>query len=960
MLPMAALSTWHVVTETNRARQAAYETVNLVLQKVAADLQYIIADHETHLKAITQGFMGNPPVSSQQFSSQQFVRLHSEVIAIGVSDLAGNLIITSQTNPLTGPALLATPWARMATHSRTLSVSGAYLDTESDRWVTVLTYPVHGPQGTQSGFAYLFIDLKKLNHRVLGAVPREWLVPVVDRDNRFMLRSADPQSWVGQPLSPAEAQVLQSGQNAFFSAQDIQGVNRLYAQITLPNTGWRVFAGLPESDALAAAHQKRLISTLLGLGTLVALFALAWWHAGTIAHPILALAEAARKNASGVHYRARVSGPAEVQEVARDFNQMLDHLQSEKEHREALHSHYELLVRNARDSIVLFDDQGHVIDANEAARVSYGYHADELRTLSVRDLRAVQSQENLDAYWLAGKNTKGSLFETQHRRKDGSTFAVEVSNHSVEQDGKIYWQSFIRDISAQKKANNALNRKTRALEALSQSNEALIHSKTESAMLFEVCQVIVDTAGYRMAWVAFADHDAAKHVRPVAHVGVSADYLDKLNITWSDTKQGQGPTGTAIRNRQVVIARDLQTDAHYGPWRNEAVSHGYASSIALPMMADDEVLGALNVYAIETDAFDAAEVQLLKKIASNLAFGVSSLRTRSITTQLEKDLSATNDRFRVMIEQSPTGVYVIRDGRFLYANPRMEAILGFNTGGMEGLPGDALVVPEDLPKITEAMELLHQSGRTGNFSLRVKRTNGEVIEIGVQNLLATFEGKPAIIGMAQDISERIRSQAEIQRYIALLEHTTEATLQSVSLMVEQRDPYTAGHERRVGELAAAIGEEMGLSEMTIKGLRLTGYVHDIGKIAVPAELLAKPSRLTDAEMALIKVHPQAGYDVLKNVEFPWPLAETILQHHERLDGSGYPRGLRGDAILPEARIIMVADVVESMSSHRPYRPGRGIEAALMEIEQNSGKYYDPEVVKACVRLYRDKGYALPA
>ena len=213
--------------------------------------------------------------------------------------------------------------------------------------------------------------------------------------------------------------------------------------------------------------------------------------------------------------------------------------------------------------------------------------------------------------------------------------------------------------------------------------------------------------------------------------------------------------------------------------------------------------------------------------------------------------------------------------------------------------------------------------------------------------------------MAQDIGERKKAQAEIERYIARLEQAMESTLGAVSGMVELRDPYTAGHERRVGDLAAAIGAELNLPEATLKGLRLAGYVHDIGKISVPAEILSKPSRLTPLETQLIRGHPQSGYDVLKNVDFPWPVAEVILQHHERLDGSGYPRQLKNGAIILEARIMAVADVVEAMSSHRPYRPGLGINAALEEIAWNSGKFYDPQVVDACLRLFREKGYVLP-
>jgi putative nucleotidyltransferase with HDIG domain len=185
------------------------------------------------------------------------------------------------------------------------------------------------------------------------------------------------------------------------------------------------------------------------------------------------------------------------------------------------------------------------------------------------------------------------------------------------------------------------------------------------------------------------------------------------------------------------------------------------------------------------------------------------------------------------------------------------------------------------------------------------------------------------------------------------------TVGVATTLIEMRDPYTAGHERRVAEIAAAIGGELGLDARRVEGLRVAGQLHDIGKISTPAEILAKPGKITAAEFTLIKEHAQAGYDALKDVEFPWPVAEVAWQHHERIEGSGYPRGLKGDEILLEARIMSVADVVEAMASHRPYRPGHGIDKALEEIERGSGSAYDTTVAEACLRLFREQGYTLP-
>ena len=171
-----------------------------------------------------------------------------------------------------------------------------------------------------------------------------------------------------------------------------------------------------------------------------------------------------------------------------------------------------------------------------------------------------------------------------------------------------------------------------------------------------------------------------------------------------------------------------------------------------------------------------------------------------------------------------------------------------------------------------------------------------------------------------------------------------------------RDPYTGSHQRRVTQLACAIANEMALSEEQIEGLRMAGLIHDIGKISIPAEVLSKPGPLSDIEYGLIQAHPRIGHGILKDTDFPWPLADIVLQHHERLDGSGYPQGLLSEEIMLEARILAVADVVEATASHRPYRPARGIDQALEEISQNRGVLYDPEVVGACLKLFTEDGF----
>jgi PAS domain S-box-containing protein len=404
-------------------------------------------------------------------------------------------------------------------------------------------------------------------------------------------------------------------------------------------------------------------------------------------------------------------------------------------------------------------------------------------------------------------------------------------------DGKIIGlRGTALDITERKQTEQALRRSNRALAALSACNTVLIHADTEQAMLEEMCRAVVETGGYRMVWIGYAEHDEAKSVRPMAHAGAEEGYLDSLQITWADTERGRGPTGTAIRTGRLKAAHNIQTDPDYEPWREQALKRGYASSIALPLKeADGGVFGAINIFAPEPDAFDAEEMRLLTELADDLAFGILTLRVRT---------------------------------------------------------------------------------------------------------------------------ERNRLQEEHWRAGERLKAALTATIRAIALTVEKRDPYTAGHQHRVAELCVAIGREMGLDQDPLEGLRLGATIHDIGKIYIPAEILNRPGKLTPAEFEIIKSHPEVGYDIIKDVKFPWPVAQMILQHHERMDGSGYPAGLKGEAIIPEARILAVADVVEAMSAHRPYRPAVGLERALAEITGKRGSAYDTQVVDACLSLIKEKGFTL--
>ena len=222
----------------------------------------------------------------------------------------------------------------------------------------------------------------------------------------------------------------------------------------------------------------------------------------------------------------------------------------------------------------------------------------------------------------------------------------------------------------------------------------------------------------------------------------------------------------------------------------------------------------------------------------------------------------------------------------------------------------------------------------------------------------TQAGRGLYLHMVFDITEKKASQEQLQKTLAKLRTALGGIIAVIQEVVEKRDPSTAGHQRRVSDLARSIAKDMGLSEDRVDVIRLAAIIHDLGKISIPSEILAKPAKLTDSEFDFIKLHSKSGYDILRAVELPWPIADIILQHHERLDGSGYPQGLKGEDILPEARILAVADVVEAMASHRPYRAALGIDKALEEISSKKGTLYDPGAVDSCLSLFKEKGYRL--
>jgi PAS domain S-box-containing protein len=322
----------------------------------------------------------------------------------------------------------------------------------------------------------------------------------------------------------------------------------------------------------------------------------------------------------------------------------------------------------------------------------------------------------------------------------------------------------------------------------------------------------------------------------------------------------------------------------------------------------------------------------------------------------EAALKRENEKNLAILHNGSEGIHILdRAGNLIEASDAFCAMLGYQRLEILGKN-----VAQWEAGFTEAFfKKRFESTTPLLFENRYKRKDGFLFDVEINSCVLTLDNKEFLFSSSRDITERKVSEKKIKDYLQQLEHMMTGTLQVIANIVDAHDPYTAGHERHVGILAADIAREMGWPEEKCHNLELIGMVHDIGKISIPAEILSKPGHLSPIEYDLVKTHAEFGYYILRDIEFPMPIARIIREHHERMDGSGYPQGLKGDETLPESRILAVADVLDAMSSHRPYRPSLGLEAAISEIETHRGILFDPDVVDAMLSLIREKGYQLP-
>ena len=573
---------------------------------------------------------------------------------------------------------------------------------------------------------------------------------------------------------------------------------------------------------------------------------------------------------------------------------------------------YRLITENTADLIVVTDMNLHFTYVSPSIMRTHGFTVEEAMNMTLDQVLTPESLRNLLTIYKEEMRLEDTgtadperirRLEIEGYKKDGSIIWLEssVSNQRDEENKPIGILAVSRDITDRKQAEEKLRSSEEKFRALTET--------TASATL------VVQGEKFRYVNPAFE--------RLSEYTLQDLQELRFWDIIHPDFQQLVKERGFARqRNEKIPTRYEFKYITKSGETRWLDFSATYIEFENKP--------------ALMASGFDITERK-----------------------QIEAALIESEIKYRRIFESFEDIYYQIdENGIIRVVSPSVYRLTGWSPDELIGKPAsDIYVRPEDQEKL---LADLSRNGFLRDYEILMKRKDGtQAYESLTASMLTDPDGTArGISGTLRDITERKQAEVKLQQTLESLSKAFGVTIQVMVAAIEMRDPYTAGHQNRVANLAKTIAMEMKLPQDKIDGILMAGSIHDIGKLSIPVEILTKPTKLSNLEFSLIKEHSKIGYEMLKDVESPWPLAEIVYQHHERMNGSGYPRNLKGDEILIESQILAIADVVEAMGCHRPYRPTLGIDAALEEITKNKGILYDNKVVDACLKVFREKGYQL--
>ncbi|MEJ5165664.1 MAG: HD domain-containing phosphohydrolase [Thermoanaerobaculia bacterium] len=523
----------------------------------------------------------------------------------------------------------------------------------------------------------------------------------------------------------------------------------------------------------------------------------------------------------------------------------------------------------------------------------------------------------------------------------GRPIYVEVAAAPIKFEGKESILVIFRDITEKKIREEKLLHLESLLKSIHKIDQAILEGKREKYLISNIWENLRRVKGYSFAWIGKAKK---KNIYPAIEYSED-DFLIKIKKI-----KGNIPENLLLKQKKILYGKIPYKYEEYQEWNQICQELKFKSFCLVPIKIGNKLWGSINLYALEENSFDLEERTFLEEIGTEIGFALYSLEIKEEERKAKNELKISEGKMKALLEALEDSVFSFdRRGRFTFYHSKIK--------DSSDLPQEVFVgkkFTEVFPEIfVEKMnEAFSESlkGKSAEFEYW-QNHKGRTLWFSVKLSPLYFKNKiKGVVGVSRDITERILMEAEKINNFYKIQSTLEATVMALANAVELRDATTFGHQGRTAKLACAIAKKLGLPSEKIEGLRLAAHVHDVGKIAIPAEILAKPGKLLPIETELIKTHAQKGYEILKGIEFPWPVSEIVLQHSEHVDGSGYPNGLTKNQILEEARILAVADAIDAMCSHRPYRPALPIQDVIKQIKELSGKWYDEKVVEAAIEL----------
>jgi PAS domain S-box-containing protein len=681
---------------------------------------------------------------------------------------------------------------------------------------------------------------------------------------------------------------------------------------------------------------------------------------------------------AGAHDFVMKDSPARlvpaVQRELRDAESRKERKRAEEKLRES-EEQYRTLVENASDIVFRLDDTGHITFVNPAAIRITGYEEEEIIGRHYPTFIRPDMQEEAIKFFGRQfvKGIPNTYSEYPVIMKDGREIWFGQNTQLIFRDGKVIaFQAVARDITDRKRSEDKLISSEKRLRDFNELQGLMLQPNPIEQKLKLVTETVVRIVG--------ADFVRIWMIKPG----------DRCQAGCIHAQMSEGPHICRFRDRCLHLIASSGRYTHtngrdhsrvpFGSYKIGMIAAGEESKFLIKEVTNDPRVHN-HMWAKELGLMSFAGYQLVD--ANGTSNGVLALFSKQeITTeedlllqgiadatsqvlqsaQAEDELRESEERLRDIMFSIADWVWEVdENGVYTYSSQKGSDFFGESRRDIIGKTPFDFMPPDEAKRVAAIFsEIVANKAPIKDLENWNIQRNGERICLLTNGVpILDKEGNlKGYRGVDKDITERKQSEKQLQDTLENLRKSFDTIIQVMVSAVEARDPYTSGHQIRSADLARSIAKEMGLPQEKIDAIRMAGSIHDVGKLSIPAEILSKPTKLAELEFSMIKEHARKGFDMLKDVESPWPLAEIVYQHHERMDGSGYPRNLKGEEILIEARILTVADVVEAMASHRPYRAGLGIDAALNEIEKNRGIFYDNAVADACLRLFREKGFKL--